>query len=106
MVVATHRHVGCSRRCWSCNFTWDSTRRDRLRRATWYEAAVEVVEAQVGEFTVPGLVPALVEVMSTPDAYDFARLAVRDMALHGLVECVERDRSGRRCLTWRVVGRL
>lgn len=93
-----------SARCWSCNFDWDLPRRDRHARATWYEQAVETIEATAGdEFSIAGLAPALRAVgVPTPDAYDMLRHAVYDMRLHGLIECARRDRSGRMCLSWRV----
>jgi hypothetical protein len=43
-----------------------------------------------------------------PTLYGLMRLAVRDMAAHGLVRCVRSSanrsaRCGRRCLEWEVV---
>jgi hypothetical protein len=105
MVIDEGRHL---LHCWACNFRWEGRLHlSRTRQALeLYERAVEAIEdhGRAGlEFSVASLARGPWWV-----GWRAAGLAVRDMSLHGLVECVyrgARQQSGRQgaCYRWRVV---
>lgn len=106
--------------CWACGYTdtpyIQGTRIRARNAAVLYEIAVETVEDMTGPFTVAELWnaarPKATQIIG-PDmsgyewgvsAYTYCRYAVRDLYAHGLLVCVRKDTSGRRCLAWAKKG--
>lgn len=85
-------------RCWACTIQHEMRSRYGTGESIWvlYERAVEGIEAQSGVFT-------LADVYATtgggPGMRSAITKAIRDMRLHGLVDCVDRVYAGR-CLQW------
>jgi len=107
--VIVHCGQGQVRRCWAC--TVQKEVRSRLYRhprdgfhnwTSWelYESAVEAVES-MGDKGFR-MVDVWLRAGGGPARYSYARLAVHDMAMHGLVIPVE-FRSDNKVQLWRAV---
>jgi hypothetical protein len=95
-------------RCWACGAGLTSQHNVRygkwLQRIDMYERCVETAE-RLGWFSVAEIVEA---VGRGPVAHTVARYAVRDLALHGMITCVQQgstvSRHGKRsCYRWEFI---
>ncbi len=96
-------------RCWACGA--GLTSQDNVRYGKWlqridiYERAVEIAE-RLRVFSIAEIYEALGR---GPVAHIMSRHAVHDMAMHGLIVCVQQgskvNRHGNRnCYRWEIIN--